>query len=64
LSGTHKLTIFFVGLICGATAGGLVLIAVIAIIACKMRLDLKFYLMYGYRIHMALNLSKYKQLNK
>jgi len=29
-----------------------------------MRLDLKFYLMYGYIIHMALNLSKYKQIKQ
>jgi len=32
-----KSLVFFVGLICGVTAAVVVLIAVIAIIACKMR---------------------------
>jgi len=60
LSGTLNSTlVFFVGLICGVTVGRVVLIAVIVIIICKMRLDLKLYLC------MAIEFTniKYKQIN-
>ena len=59
LSGTLNSTlVFFVGLICGVTVGGVILIAVIVIIACKIRLDLKLYWC------MAIEFTNIKQINR
>lgn len=47
----HFYLFIIAGIVCGVTVGGVVVIAVIVIITCKLRLDLKFYLLYGTKLY-------------